>query len=109
MIGELHIGGYGVAKGYIGDTTLTNDKFYIDQNCIRWYKTGDNGRIWNDGTIEFLGRKDQQVKIKGHRIETGEIEATITEVDGVDKVKVIEVNGRLSAFIIPKKNKVNKQ
>lgn len=109
VIGELHIGGYGVAKGYIGDTTLTNDKFYIDQNRIRWYKTGDNGRIWNDGTIEFLGRKDPQVKIKGHRIEIGEIEATITEVDGVDKVKVIEVNERLSAFIIPKKNKVNKQ
>lgn len=74
VVGELHIGGLGVAKGYIGDQQLTEEKFYYDNNHVKWYRTGDQGRIWNDGTIEFLGRIDNQVKIKGHRIEIGEIE-----------------------------------
>lgn len=71
--GELWIGGYGIAKGYRGDSALTNQKFFSD-SFGRWYKTGDLGRFWQDGTIEFLGRKDHQVKIRGHRIELGEIE-----------------------------------
>ena len=72
----LLIGGVGVAKGYYGDRELTVKKFFKNDG-IRWYKTGDNGRTWDDGTIEFLGRKDTQVKIKGHRIELGEIEDAI--------------------------------
>lgn len=109
VIGELHIGGIGVAQGYIGDTELTNKKFYKDANNIKWYKTGDNGRIWEDGTIEFLGRIDNQVKIKGHRIEIGEIEMAISQIDGIDKVKVIEANRNLSAFIITKKSEQKKE
>ncbi|MDU5262782.1 MAG: AMP-binding protein, partial [Clostridium celatum] len=66
--GELLIGGVGVAKCYHGDEDLTNNK-YFEEDGLRWYRTGDNGRFWNDGTIEFLGRKDTQVKIKGHRID----------------------------------------
>lgn len=104
VIGELHIGGIGVAQGYIGDVELTNNKFYKDSNSIRWYKTGDYGRIWEDGTIEFLGRIDNQIKVKGHRIEIGEIEYAISEIDGIDKVKVIEDNKNLTAFIVPVKN-----
>lgn len=76
VMGELLIGGVGVAKGYYGDRELTVKKFF-KKDGIRWYKTGDNGRTWDDGTIEFLGRKDTQVKIKGHRIELGEIEDAI--------------------------------
>ncbi|MEJ7453807.1 hypothetical protein, partial [Staphylococcus xylosus] len=78
VVGELHIGGLGVAKGYIGDQQLTEEKFYYDNNHVKWYRTGDQGRIWNDGTIEFLGRIDNQLKIKGHRIEIGEIEKAIS-------------------------------
>lgn len=85
--GELLIGGVGVAKCYHGDEDLTNTK-YFEEDGIRWYRTGDNGRFWNDGTIEFLGRKDTQVKIKGHRIELGEIEDAISKFDGVKKVVV---------------------
>lgn len=85
--GELLIGGVSVAKCYHGDEDLTNRK-YFEENGLRWYRTGDNGRLWNDGTIEFLGRKDTQVKIKGHRIELGEVEDAISKFDGVEKVVV---------------------
>ncbi|ARJ14457.1 non-ribosomal peptide synthetase [Staphylococcus lugdunensis] len=102
VVGELHIGGLGVAKGYIGDQQLTEEKFYYDNNHVKWYRTGDQGRIWNDGTIEFLGRIDNQVKIKGHRIEIGEIEKAISNAIDISKVKVIKTNNALSAFIIPK-------
>lgn len=80
--GELWIGGYGTAKGYRGDAELTEEKF-ITEHCGRWYRTGDSGRIWRDGTIEFLGRRDHQVKIRGHRIELGEIEHAIQRFPGV--------------------------
>ncbi|MDR2672437.1 MAG: amino acid adenylation domain-containing protein [Coriobacteriales bacterium] len=76
-IGELLIGGAGVAKGYRGDEELTTQSF-IEEGKIRWYRTGDMGRFWDDGTIEFLGRRDFQVKVKGHRIELGEIETALT-------------------------------
>lgn len=85
--GELWIGGYGVAKGYRGDTKLTEKKFVTDNNS-RWYRTGDLGRFWQDETIEFLGRKDYQVKIRGHRIELGEIEHAIRDFPGVENAVV---------------------
>ncbi|PYG90251.1 yersiniabactin nonribosomal peptide synthetase [Ruminiclostridium sufflavum DSM 19573] len=90
--GELWIGGCGVAKGYRGDETLTKEKFPEDA-MGRWYRTGDKGRFWPDGTIEFLGRKDFQVKIRGHRIELGEIEAALKSVEGVRNA-VVEVARR---------------
>ncbi|HEY0465009.1 MAG TPA: amino acid adenylation domain-containing protein, partial [Polyangiaceae bacterium] len=70
--GELWIGGLGVAAGYRGDPEQTAAKF-VEHAGRRWYRTGDLGRYWPDGTLEFLGRLDQQVKIRGHRIELGEI------------------------------------
>ncbi|MGC4019655.1 MAG: amino acid adenylation domain-containing protein [Muricomes sp.] len=85
--GELWIGGYGVAKGYRGDAALTGEKFVTD-DMGRWYRTGDTGRFWKDGTIEFLGRKDNQVKIRGHRIELGEIEHAIEGFPGVSRAVV---------------------
>ena len=90
--GELCIGGVGLAKGYRGDKQLTEKKFILDHDGMRWYKTGDKGLTWNDGTIEFLGRKDSQVKIKGHRIELGEIENAIKRYPGVRNaiVSVVE-------------------
>lgn len=71
--GELLIGGAGVAKGYCGDPQKTADKF-IMLDGARWYRTGDRGRFFADGCIEFLGRMDQQCKVRGHRIEVEEIE-----------------------------------
>lgn len=101
--GELIIGGVGVANCYRGDKELTDRKFFI-QDGTRWYITGDNGRTWNDGIIEFLGRKDKQVKIKGHRIELGEIEEAIRKFPNVDNAVVDYIgNGysdkRLISFV----------
>lgn len=80
--GELWIGGCGVGVGYRGDEEFTRKKFPIDIHG-KWYRTGDKGRFWSDGTIEFLGREDFQVKIRGHRIELGEIETALKGVEGV--------------------------
>ncbi len=82
VAGELWIGGAGVALGYRGDAELTAERFVNGQGG-RWYRTGDLGRYWPDGTIEFLGRKDFQVKIRGHRIELGEIETALKQHPGV--------------------------
>lgn len=74
--GELWIGGEGVALGYRGEAELTADRF-PEVAGERWYRTGDLGRYWPDGNLEFLGRLDQQVKINGFRVELGEIEAAL--------------------------------
>lgn len=71
--GELLIGGVGLAKGYCNDPKKTDEKF-IETDSGRWYRTGDRGRYHMDGCIEFLGRIDQQCKVRGHRIEVEEIE-----------------------------------
>ena len=76
IIGELWIGGRGIANGYAKDPDLSKHRF-VDHQGIRWYRTGDLGRYWSDGNIEFLGRRDQQVKVRGYRIELGEIEAAL--------------------------------
>ena len=100
--GELLIRGVRVAKGYRGDMELTSKKF-IQKDNMKWYRTGDNGRTWNDGTIEFLGRLDNQVKVKGHRIELGEIEIAIERFKGVKNVIVdfIDIGNvkQLTAFV----------
>ena len=80
VIGELCIGGKGVARGYLNDSELTNKKFFeSSQLHDRLYRTGDVGRYRSDGHIEILGRLDAQVKIQGHRVELGEIEACINQ------------------------------
>ena len=82
--GELWIGGKGVACGYRGNSELTARSF-VNWGDNRWYRTGDLGRYWPDGNIEFLGRADQQVKLKGYRIELGEIEAVLRQYPGVSQ------------------------
>nr|WP_281356474.1 amino acid adenylation domain-containing protein [Amycolatopsis anabasis] len=76
--GELWIGGDGVALGYRGDPGRTADRF-VERDGTRWYRTGDLARYWPDGTLEFLGRRDNQVKVRGVRIELGEVEAALAE------------------------------
>lgn len=96
--GELWIGGKGVAKGYSGDKKLTEEKFVYDLG-MRWYKTGDMGRFWSDDTIEFMGRKDGQVKLRGHRVELGEIESALSKIDGIGKSVVIFNKEEKAPFI----------
>ena len=76
-VGELWIGGRGVAAGYLGREDLTSDRF-IDDGA-RWYRTGDLARWSAPGVLEFLGRADDQVKVRGHRVELGEVEAALVD------------------------------
>ncbi|MFB7241916.1 amino acid adenylation domain-containing protein [Streptomyces populi] len=80
--GELWIGGAGVALGYRGDPDRTAASF-VAAGGERWYRTGDLGRYHPSGVLEFLGRRDHQVKVRGHRIELGEIETGLRELPGV--------------------------
>ena len=80
--GELWVGGANVAAGYRNDPERTAQRF-VEHDGIRWYKTGDLARYWPDGTIEFLGRTDHQVQIRGYRVELGEVESALRTVPGV--------------------------
>jgi D-alanine--poly(phosphoribitol) ligase subunit 1 len=84
-IGELYIGGVGLARGYLNNAHLTSEKFVkgLGNSGERVYRTGDNARWLPDGNVEYLGREDQQVKIRGLRIELGEIESTIRDFPGI--------------------------
>ncbi|MGW0948892.1 amino acid adenylation domain-containing protein [Streptomyces sp. NPDC002623] len=93
VAGELYIGGDGVADGYLGRPELTAERFLPDPFAARaearMYRTGDLVRRLADGTIEYLGRLDSQVKVRGHRIEPEEIEATLRRLDGVREAVVV--------------------
>jgi amino acid adenylation domain-containing protein len=80
LVGELYLGGPTVAIGYVGNLELTAERFPPDRFAGRGrlYRTGDMVRRLHSGELEFLGRRDQQVKVRGHRIETGEVEAVLT-------------------------------
>jgi len=85
--GEIHLGGVQLAKGYINREKLTSEKF-VTIRGERLYKTGDKGRIGDDGSIIFLGRLDGQVKVRGFRIETGEVENALMKVKGIKECAV---------------------
>jgi amino acid adenylation domain-containing protein len=93
VIGELCIGGEGVARGYLKRPELTAEKFVevviAQETAERVYRTGDMARFRADGQLEFLGRRDHQVKLRGYRIELGEIEAALASVPGVKQSVVI--------------------
>jgi natural product biosynthesis luciferase-like monooxygenase protein/amino acid adenylation domain-containing protein len=103
--GELWIGGAGVAVGYLGQPALTAERFveYADQG--RFYRTGDRTRWRGDGTVDFLGRMDRQVKILGHRIEPDEIESVLSRHPQIEAVAVVartSANGtELVAYVSP--------
>lgn len=90
--GELYIGGKGVAKGYFNNSELTSKYFirntFNPESSDRLYRTGDVCRYQSDGTIEFLGRKDNQVKLRGYRVELGEIKEAILQLSKVRDVVV---------------------
>jgi len=93
VVGEIYIGGAGVARGYLNRDQLTADRFAQDrfarEEGARMYRTGDLGRWLADGNIEFVGRNDFQVKIRGFRIELGEIEARLAEHPSVGNAVVL--------------------
>ncbi|HHT9057135.1 TPA: non-ribosomal peptide synthetase, partial [Burkholderia cenocepacia] len=101
--GELLIGGDSLARGYRNDPELTAQRF-VQHASGRWYRTGDRGRYWPDGTLEFLGREDRQVKVRGHRIELGEIEAALAAHPLIDGACASVVHGeaaRIVAAFVP--------
>ncbi|MDN0200043.1 amino acid adenylation domain-containing protein [Streptomyces sp. S.PNR 29] len=93
VAGELYIGGHGVADGYLGRPELTAERFlpdpFGDGPDARMYRTGDLVRRLADGRIEYLGRIDSQVKVRGFRVELEEIEATLRRLDGIQDAVVV--------------------
>ncbi len=109
--GELCIAGMGVGRGYLGRDELTAQKFIADpfreKPGARLYRSGDLARHLPDGNVEFRGRLDHQVKVNGHRVELGEIEAALRESRGVREAVVTARAGaaaaQLSAYVVPRR------
>ncbi|MFF4426893.1 amino acid adenylation domain-containing protein [Streptomyces sp. NPDC001549] len=107
VVGELYITGVGLAEGYLGDPERTAERFPRHPGTgERLYRTGDLGRYLPDGGIEFLGRVDQQVKIRGHRVELGEIDTVLGEHPAVGSSAVLvegteALERSLVAFVEP--------
>jgi amino acid adenylation domain-containing protein len=108
--GEIHVGGAGVARGYLGRPGLTAQRFRPDHlspgSPARLYRSGDLGRLRPDGRLEHLGRLDGQVKIRGYRIELGEIRQHLVELPGVRAAAVLhrrrgrDGDGHLDAYVV---------
>ena len=109
--GEIYVGGPGVAAGYLNAPGLSAERFvpdpFVGDPAARLYRTGDRGRRRGGGEIEFLGRIDRQVKLRGHRVEPGEIEAALARLPDV-KEAVVVMHGstsddrRLAAYVVSK-------
>src|SRR5205085_7899513 len=108
MMGELYIGGDGLARGYLGEAEQTAERFvphpYSQEAGARLYRSGDLCRWNNEGKVEYIGRADQQVKVRGYRIEPGEIEAALQRVGGVEQavvvVKAAEGDKQLVGYVV---------
>jgi amino acid adenylation domain-containing protein len=116
VFGELYIGGFGLAKGYLNRPELTAEKFipnpFDHEKETHLYKTGDLARYLEDGNIEYLGRIDNQVKIRGFRIELGEVEVVLAQHPSIAETVVIareDIPGdkRLVAYVVPQQEQLH--
>jgi amino acid adenylation domain-containing protein len=109
LVGDLYIGGSGVARGYLANPRQTAERFLPDPNGLpgsRMYATGDRARWREDGNLELLGRRDCQVKVRGFRVELAEVEAVLARHPGISAAVVAPRkdttgNQRLVAYIVP--------
>jgi amino acid adenylation domain-containing protein len=115
VAGELYIGGLGVGLGYLHNPTLTSERFLSDPfrktSGALLYRTGDLGRYLPDGSIEYLGRIDNQIKLRGHRIELGEVEAALGQHPQIRECVVVvredrPGDRRLAAYFVPRPGNV---
>jgi natural product biosynthesis luciferase-like monooxygenase protein/thioester reductase-like protein len=103
IVGEIHIGGTGVARGYLNRPALTAERFTPSRfgpPGSRLYRTGDRGYWADDGALRFAGRADEQVKVRGFRVEPREVETRLLEQDGVREAAVIASADRLAAYVV---------
>src|SRR5690606_30996689 len=101
VAGELYLGGWGAGRGYWGQGALTAERFVPDpygQPGDRLYRSGDLG-YWRAGVIEYVGRVDEQIKLRGQRIELGEITSQLLRQPGVQEVAVLVREGHLVAYV----------
>jgi amino acid adenylation domain-containing protein len=106
-LGEILIGGEGVTRGYLNQPELTAEKFILRPSVElhgRLYRTGDLARQLEDGSLVYQGRRDQQIKLRGHRIELGEIEAALRDATGASHLAVVvqkrDAGDTLAAFLV---------
>jgi amino acid adenylation domain-containing protein/non-ribosomal peptide synthase protein (TIGR01720 family) len=102
VAGEMYVGGSGVCKGYLNRPELTRERFIASPFVAgeTLYRTGDLGRYTAGGTLEYLGRNDEQVQVRGHRVETAEIVQRLLEFPGVEKAIAVAHGTGLAAWIV---------